>query len=1078
MTNSIASTKCLPNALSTGNYGMSQRHRYTDDSKEYIIVKLTDSAFRAIEEYQRDDHAKRLPPGQRAKIQFTGNEGVIQFPRSSSDANGHHNNPSANGNTGGDGGRKFLFTINNMEGTLECVQQQQQNLGVLGAVTLRMRIHANDDVYDTTRTKMAIAEETEKSKCIREIKPNQSDIGRKVKKPPSMVSNTSSSTYSSSSSNIANSNSGSTTTAFHHHSSNNNNNNNSGINNNNSSSNSFNSNNHSRKLGSSPFNGLGVGSSNSSSSAYASRSPNPSMLGASGTVNGTGGGSAAGSRYHHQYHGGAGAGPGAGAASSLASTFASGISQGYNLSGSSPRESTQGAAAAGSGAGQGANGRSRMPSGGNASANNKSANNKSSGGNKMSEVSRRNIRERLVHLLALKAFKKPELFARLKNEGIRDRERNQITNILMDISTMSHNTYNLRRQMWNDVDENWPFFSEQELQQLKRRKPQNLTPPMSSDAGSSTSGQSPTSTHTGSPPPPSSSGGVGGGGGPGSGAGGAGMKRTSLEYDETMFSTVQPKKQRISHYKKDTPPSSTFYPAVSSGLASSNSSRNRYTPPQRQPGPLDDHSTGDLSYNVLDNMEEFMSSTAAATQSTEQQHHQHPPRSSSSSGSGSSRRSSSSLGSGNNGSGTKDKRNSTGSNSSSSSGYETQQERQRTTTSMSSSGRNSNSSPPKLSYSFVPAAAAASSSSSSSAPAVSSSSSSGKQRSQPTTQHSSSSGSGSKKRTSQSNGVNGQRQKSSSSYQQVPPHSRSTLQQPQPHHPQQHPQQQQPQQQQPERYPPPVQREQNHYHQQANKHPSPTQQLAAAAHAYSHAAAEADSATPRYDFSQYVPIQTLEVRRRYKTEFESDYTEYCNLLKRVETVRKRFQDLSERLEGARRHENGYGDYDHIKQTIVSEYERINSDHTIQDEKQRFDYLHAKLAHIKQLVMDYDKTLMSATATVATPTPPVAAPAPAPAPEPVRERKSKSKPERIEVAAGKHHQRRQHHAVETIEAHRQQHQEPPPPPHHHHYQEQQSKQQESDSEDSSDSSDSNDEDSNDEDCDDSHSNSDEDEVQHY
>jgi len=70
MTNSIASTKCLPNALSTGNYGMSQSHRYTDDSKEYIIVKLTDSAFRAIEEYQRDDNAKRLQPGQRAKIQF------------------------------------------------------------------------------------------------------------------------------------------------------------------------------------------------------------------------------------------------------------------------------------------------------------------------------------------------------------------------------------------------------------------------------------------------------------------------------------------------------------------------------------------------------------------------------------------------------------------------------------------------------------------------------------------------------------------------------------------------------------------------------------------------------------------------------------------------------------------------------------------------------------------------------------------------------------------------------------------------------------------------------------------------
>jgi len=557
MTNSIASTKCLPNALSTGNYGMSQSHRYTDDSKEYIIVKLTDSAFRAIEEYQRDDNAKRLQPGQRAKIQFAGNTGVIQFPRPATDANGipnaNGNGSDASGGGGGGGGRKFGFTINNMEGTLECVQQQQQNLGVLGAVTLRMRIHANDDVYDTTRTKMAIAEETEKSKCIREIKPNQSDIGRKVKKPPSAFQASMSSSVSA---NSNSSNSGlTTTTAFHHHSNSNNSGNNN--NSNSSSSNSFNSNNHSRKLGSSPFNGLGVGSSSSSSNVFASRSPNPSTLGASGTVNGSGG------RY------------GGGAASSLASTFANGISQGYNnLSGSSPRDAMPLAATAAtassgvpasSASASAISSRNKMPSGGLTSSNSnssssRSANNKSSGGNKMSDVSRRNIRERLIHLLALKAFKKPELFARLKNEGIRDRERNQITNILMDISTMSHNTYNLRRQMWNDVDENWPFFSEQEVQQLKRRKPQNLTPPMSSDAGSSTSGQSPTSTHTGSPPPPSSSnggpGGVGGGG-----AGGGGLKRTSLEYDETMFSTVQPKKQRISHYKKDTPPSSTSYSA-------------------------------------------------------------------------------------------------------------------------------------------------------------------------------------------------------------------------------------------------------------------------------------------------------------------------------------------------------------------------------------------------------------------------------------------------------------------------------------------------------------------------------------
>lgn len=66
-----------------------------------------------------------------------------------------------------------------------------------------------------------------------------------------------------------------------------------------------------------------------------------------------------------------------------------------------------------------------------------------------------------------------------------------------------------------------------------RRKPENLTPPLSSDGGSSTSGQSPTSTHNGSPPPA--------------------VKRPPLNSDKYTTSNDYPtsKKQRISHYRKD-----------------------------------------------------------------------------------------------------------------------------------------------------------------------------------------------------------------------------------------------------------------------------------------------------------------------------------------------------------------------------------------------------------------------------------------------------------------------------------------------------------------------------------------------
>lgn len=67
-----------------------------------------------------------------------------------------------------------------------------------------------------------------------------------------------------------------------------------------------------------------------------------------------------------------------------------------------------------------------------------------------------------------------------------------------------------------------------------RRKPQNLTPPGSSDGGSSGSGQSPTSTHPGSPPPPVSS-----------------SKRPGY-YDGA--DGLPTKRQRISHYRKPSEP--------------------------------------------------------------------------------------------------------------------------------------------------------------------------------------------------------------------------------------------------------------------------------------------------------------------------------------------------------------------------------------------------------------------------------------------------------------------------------------------------------------------------------------------
>ena len=84
-------------------------------------------------------------------------------------------------------------------------------------------------------------------------------------------------------------------------------------------------------------------------------------------------------------------------------------------------------------------------------------------------------------------------------DGMKDKEKKLIMLILREVSDSRNNVYELRRSMWNEVAEDWPFYSEQDKAALRRRKPQNLTPP-GSDTGSTSSGHSPSSTNPPSPP--------------------------------------------------------------------------------------------------------------------------------------------------------------------------------------------------------------------------------------------------------------------------------------------------------------------------------------------------------------------------------------------------------------------------------------------------------------------------------------------------------------------------------------------------------------------------------------------------
>ncbi|CAN8029394.1 unnamed protein product [Ixodes persulcatus] len=94
-----------------------------------------------------------------------------------------------------------------------------------------------------------------------------------------------------------------------------------------------------------------------------------------------------------------------------------------------------------------------------------------------SGIVRRSYRERVIHLLALRPYKKPELLARLMKEGIKEQDRKGLTAVLGQVAVLKDNAYCLARHAWNQVCDDWPFYTPEEQELLKRMRPHNLTPP-------------------------------------------------------------------------------------------------------------------------------------------------------------------------------------------------------------------------------------------------------------------------------------------------------------------------------------------------------------------------------------------------------------------------------------------------------------------------------------------------------------------------------------------------------------------------------------------------------------------------
>ncbi|XP_045460114.1 RNA polymerase II elongation factor Ell [Harmonia axyridis] len=701
-------------------YGLSSQKNFSE-TKELIFVKLTDSAYRAIEEFVRNRN--KFSSQQTPTIQFRGNEGQLEFPSANSSAS-------------------FSFsmsTTQDMEGpggSFECITQNGPPRGpleLLNPIPRKIRIHANDDIYAATKQRMTVAEETHKNKCTREIKPNQTDIGRRVK-VKQMANGGRSSIPQMPPARMSNGSSNERTTPHP-----------------------------------SMRDSLLKSSYQTSSNPPVSKPP---ILNGMHSNNG----------MHQQQQ----------LPQQQQHLSANGLSSNH-VSSSKPQQN-----------------KPTQP-----------------------DILKRPLKERLIHLLALRPYKKVELFERLNREGVR--EKGSMSSVLKQISVLKDNAYHLNRACWHDVRENWPFYSESEKQILKRRKPQNLTPPGSSDSTSSGSGQSPTSTHPGSPPLPVP----------------VSTKRPGYYDGADGFPT---KRQRVSHYKKPTEPTVNPPPAENKS--------------QRKPV-TDSRDTSNMNPRSRE------SPTTTLTPTNQALTNGHHPSNGYANGS------------------TREKR-------SALSDDEDEDEEMN-----NSRKRHCDNSYNRVGFET------------------------GRQETLERSPYEN--GFADKRESNDYNSTEGVAKEATYQNGEVFPQ---------------------------DRWAPEVKRETNKYDTKYDRDAtplrvSPDSQTEPMPTAEVPVDESQGAKTPPDYLTEYTTIRNYDQRKRYKDDFNEYYNEYKVLHETVDRVSRRFIELEDRL----KHENSKSPkYRDLKKQIMKEYKEIKKSTDHQKAKLRFQYLHEKLSHIKNLVKEYDDSI--------------------------------------------------------------------------------------------------------------------------
>ncbi|XP_029006743.1 RNA polymerase II elongation factor ELL2 [Betta splendens] len=109
--------------------------------------------------------------------------------------------------------------------------------------------------------------------------------------------------------------------------------------------------------------------------------------------------------------------------------------------------------------------------------------------------------------------------------------------------------------------------------------------------------------------------------------------------------------------------------------------------------------------------------------------------------------------------------------------------------------------------------------------------------------------------------------------------------------------------------------------------------------------------TPDYVL-KYTPLVSMDQRQSYKDDFNAEYDEYRLLHARVENITRHFTQLDARC---RKLAPGTKEYQKVQEEVLKEYKKMkHHSPNYHEEKQRCEYLHNKLAHIKRLIADFDQ----------------------------------------------------------------------------------------------------------------------------